>query len=203
MARNEGCPSDGTTRATQPDLVSISFHCGHCGCERPTGRPWYVCARCRVAGYCSRAHQRAALANHRVDCRIVVDESCCKTRSASPDSSTTASSTPYPVAADAGAVGLAEEAEHRACGWLARAAQDVQLRIIAAFASTAHDLRHYRGAAHALSASVVVFARERLRSPWWLLDASEKLVLAAALSFCVTSDLLRAACACGAWHRAS
>ncbi|CAK9017637.1 unnamed protein product [Durusdinium trenchii] len=40
--------------------------CGHCGVQRE-GR-WYLCAQCG-AGYCSRAHQMAALREHSRTCR--------------------------------------------------------------------------------------------------------------------------------------
>eukprot|EP00929_Paragymnodinium_shiwhaense_P068622 TRINITY_DN34540_c0_g1_i2.p1 TRINITY_DN34540_c0_g1~~TRINITY_DN34540_c0_g1_i2.p1 ORF type:complete len:559 (+),score=88.64 TRINITY_DN34540_c0_g1_i2:167-1843(+) len=50
------------------DALANGDRCGHCGCTRLPSTAWYHCAQCRDVGYCSRAHQKTALAAHRKEC---------------------------------------------------------------------------------------------------------------------------------------
>ena len=196
---------------TAEDAGRAPQACGHCGRRRqPEGR-WYLCAACHATGYCSRAHQRAALPSHRQECEPLQDarEPAAAAATAPPPAETSASAPPPEQEETAPSLGaptpeeieLLEGAAADRPG-LASAAPDLQHRVLRLLGAPG-DLLSCRQAAAALRAAVGAHAAETLRAPWWLLDAEARAALPAALAFCHGPALLRTACACRSWRRAS
>jgi len=156
----------------------ISYSCGHCGRLHRPGSSWFFCAQCQSVGYCSRKHQRLALAEHRGNCRLAPSENA--------------------HASDG--VGVLEQACSTSS--LVEAAPEVKLRVLTGGA-TALDLSNCRAACSSLRDAVEVCAEHVHHAPWWLLARGCRQLLAAALALCPLSAILRAACGCRSWRRAS
>jgi len=187
----------------------VSFCCDYCGRSRRCSEPWYICAQCRSASYCSRAHQRAGLSAHRALCPRPALPSVaallCRWPGAPPAAPSSRSDTaPARGAGDAGA-DAAEVVEsqlgHTAALTLESSSSDIHCRIFGGV-EAGHDLRPCLWASHALRAAVGDYLA-RVRALWSLLDSKQRKLLAGALSCCPTPALLRTACVCRSWRLAS
>ncbi|CAK0844826.1 unnamed protein product [Prorocentrum cordatum] len=185
-------------------LERLSLVCGHCGSDRTPGAPWFACAQCHAVGYCSRAHQRAALPCHRGACGLPAAAPARALHAGELEVSSKDPMSPQRL------VGLAEARlppaparPARSVEALLGAAQEVQDLVLGGLRPASGDLHCCRAACRALARAVVAHAAYELSAPWWLLDGEQTGLLAGSLALCPPQSLLHTACVCRAWRRAS
>lgn len=149
--------------------------CGHCGRLRRSDSPWFFCAQCHAVGYCSRKHQRSALAEHRSTCRLPA------------------------LAVQAWQPQLRTGHPVRTFD---DAATELKFRVFSGVGS-AWGFRQCWASSRTLRSAVEEYAALILGAPWWLLDTKCQHVLARAFNFCPVRVIVRVACVCRAWKLAS
>lgn len=205
---------------------SIPSSCGHCQRSRLPGAAWYVCAHCRSVGYCCRAHQRLALIAHKAVCepdlckgseemnskavaqqaeqqsRAIIQSNAGDSTASCPRISCVDQTAGFHLIPPHSIVDTPSSMSGSATSFTSAVA-DVQRRILCYLVASPWSLRQCFGVNHVLQGCVDTYSNDVLRSPWWLLNAAQRALLALALAFCAGPSLLRAACACSTWRVAA